>query len=160
LPDALDELLAWVQDVPRCNDFRFFRLCDLNVHRLLVLRHLFHLHFSLRHALDGRNKPDDQDDHCALVSMKHLHVQDDRACQNLNEQDDQVSTKHLRVLDDQVSTRHHHVQDDRVCQNLNEQDGRVSKKQGALDELLFPDVPILKNPNELDARCENDLVLD
>jgi hypothetical protein len=101
------------------------------------LRHLFHLHFSLRHVLDGRKKPDDQDDHCALVSTKHLHVQDDRACQNLNEQDDQVSTKHLRVLDD-----------------------RVLKKQGALDELLFPDVPILKNPNELDARCENDLVLD
>jgi hypothetical protein len=76
---AQGELLAWVLDVLRCSDFRFFRLCGLNVHRLLVLRHLFHLHFSLRHVLDDRKKPDD------------------RACQNLNEQDDQVSTKHLRV---------------------------------------------------------------
>jgi hypothetical protein len=100
------------------------------------LRHLFHLHFSLRHVLDGRKKPDDQDDHCALV-YPILSELGDWVYQNLNEQDDLVSTKHLRVLDD-----------------------RVLKKQGALDELLFPDVPILKNPNELDARCENDLVLD
>jgi hypothetical protein len=40
------------------------------------------------------------------------------------------------------------------------QDDRVSKKKkGALDELLFQDVPILMNPNELDAQYENCLVL-
>jgi hypothetical protein len=52
------------------------------------------------------------------------------------------------------------VQDDPDEQHLHVQDDRVSRKQGALDELLFLDVPILMNPNERGARCENDLVLD
>jgi hypothetical protein len=51
-------------------------------------------------------------------------------------------------------------QDDPDEQHLHVQDDRVSPKQGALDELLFLDVPILMNPNERGARCENDLVLD
>jgi Icc-related predicted phosphoesterase len=122
------------------------------------LRHLFHLHFSLRHVLDGRKKPDDQDDHCALVSTKHLHVQDDRACQNLNERDGRAYQS-LNALGDLVS-QNLNEQDDPDEQNLHVQDARVSTKQGALDELLFQDVPILMNPNERGARCENDLVLD
>jgi hypothetical protein len=55
------------------------------------------------------------------------------------------------------------VQDDRVSTKQGVQDALILKNssvQGALDELLFPDVPILKNPNELGAQCENDLVLD
>jgi hypothetical protein len=143
LLDARGGLRLLVLDVPHCNGFRFFRPCGLNVHRLLVLRHLFHLHFFLHHVPDDRNRPDD---HCALV-YQHLNVQDGQVLQNLNEQDG-PDEKHL------------HVQDDPDEQHLHVQDDRVSPKQGALDELLFQDVPILMNPNERGARCENDLVLD
>jgi hypothetical protein len=55
------------------------------------------------------------------------------------------------VLDDRVSAKQD-VRDALILKN--------SSVQGALDELLVPDVPILKNPNELGARCVNDLVLD
>jgi hypothetical protein len=73
LQGARGALQLWVLDVPHCNDFRFFRLCGLNVHRLLVLRHLFHLHFFLHRVQGDRNKPDG---HCALV-YPILSEQDD-----------------------------------------------------------------------------------
>jgi hypothetical protein len=95
-------LQLWVLDVPRCNDFRFFRLCGLNVHRLLVLRYLFFPDVHRGRVYQNLNVQDDR------VSTKRLHVQDGRVYQNLNERDGLVSTKHL------------HVQDDRVYQSLNE----------------------------------------
>jgi hypothetical protein len=76
LQGARDVLQLSVLDVPHCNDFRFFRLFGLNVHRQLVLRYLFF-----------------QDVHHGLVYL------------NLNERDDRVSTKHLHVLDDRVSKK-------------------------------------------------------
>jgi hypothetical protein len=64
LQGARDVLQLSVLDVPRYNEFRFFRLFGLNVHRLLVLRLLFHLHFFPHRVQGDRNKPDG---HCALV---------------------------------------------------------------------------------------------
>jgi hypothetical protein len=119
LQGARDVLQLSVLDVPHCNDFRFFRLFGLNVHRQLVLRYLFFqdVHHGLVYL--NLNERDDR------VSTKLLHVQDARVCQNLNERDDRVSTKHLHVLDDRVSTKHLHVLDD-----------RVSKKQDVQDALI------------------------
>jgi hypothetical protein len=64
LQGARGVLQLWVLDVQHCNDFRFFHLCGLNDHRLLVLRHLFHLHFFLHRVQDDLSRPDG---HCALV---------------------------------------------------------------------------------------------
>ena len=49
--------------------------------------------------------------------------------------------------------------DDLDVKNLHVSDGQDVQSWGVLDELLFQDVPILMNPNELDARHENCLVL-
>jgi hypothetical protein len=100
----------------------------LNVHHLLVLHHLFRLHFFLHHEQGAR------DAHYVLALL------------NLSEQDGRdVKPPHeLGVLDEKIP----HVQDDQVFPNSDVQ-----------DERLFQDVQILMNPNELDARYENCLVL-
>jgi hypothetical protein len=106
----------------------------LNVHHLLVLHHLFRLHFFLPHVQDDRNKKN-------VLCAPHALV-----LLNLSEQDGRdVKPPHeLGVLDEKIP----HVQDDQVFPNSDVQ-----------DERLFQDVQILMNPNELDAQYENCLVL-
>jgi hypothetical protein len=106
----------------------------LNVHHLLVLHHLFRLHFFLPHVQDDRNKKNVL---CALRALVLL---------NLSEQDGRdVKPPHeLGVLGEKI---------------LHVQDGQVLPNSDALDERLYQDVPILMNPIELVARYENCLVL-
>ena len=64
----------------------------------------------------------------------------------------------LSALDGQ-DVKNLHVSDDRDVKNLGVQDAPISTNSSVQDVLLFQDVPILMNPNELDARYENCLVL-
>jgi hypothetical protein len=108
----------------------------LNDLRLLVLnlRFLFHLHFFLLHVQDDLNKMNVLGARCVLV-LQILSALDDQDVKNL------------------------HVSDDRDVQSLGVRDAPISTNSSVQDVLLFQDVPILMNPNELDARCENYLVL-
>jgi hypothetical protein len=108
LPGARGELLAWVLDVPRCNDFRFFRLCGLNVHRLLVLCLLSFPDVHHARVCLHLNERDDRvernlNEQGGQVEQ-NLHEQDGRVYRSLNEQGD-LDAKHLHVLDDRVSAK-------------------------------------------------------
>jgi hypothetical protein len=108
----------------------------LNVHHQLVLslRFLFHLHFFPRLVLGDLNKMNVLVARCVLV-LQTLSA--------------------LGVLDVKIL----HVLDGRDVQSLGVQDAPISTNSSVQDVLLFQDVPILMNPNELDARYENCLVL-
>jgi hypothetical protein len=98
------------------------------------LRFLFHLHFFLRRVQDDLNKMNVLGARCVLV----LQI--------------------LSALGD-LDVKSLHVSDGQDEQSLGVLDAPISTNSSVPDELLFQDVPILTNPNELDARCENCLVL-